>query len=101
MFDWVRKFFVQETQKRARVPEYGLLYFDNLYSEYLTLKHTINNQQVVALLEEIRQKRLSSPPTLTWNDVYTFVRRLLLNGCDDRQSAMLKHPQSKGEYYAN
>lgn len=52
------------------VPDYALLFFDHLYSEYLTLKSTIKNTQLIELLDSLQQKRLSSK--LTWSDIYSF-----------------------------
>src|SRR6266550_4690629 len=52
------------------VPEYALLFFDHLYSEYLALKPKIEDQQLTGLLEAIHQKRLNCK--LTWSDIYTF-----------------------------
>ena len=53
-----------------KVPDYALLFFDHLHSEYLILKPTIANPQLVSLLEDIYTKRLSCK--LTWSDIYTF-----------------------------
>jgi hypothetical protein len=52
------------------VPEYALLFFDHLYSEYLTLKSNIEDQQVIVLLEQIQKKRMRRG--LTWANIYTF-----------------------------
>lgn len=52
------------------VPPYALLFFDHLYSEYLTLKAGIADQRVVALLEDIQSKRAQCH--LSWSDIYTF-----------------------------
>jgi hypothetical protein len=52
------------------VPEYALLFFDHLYSEYLTLKSKIEDQQVIAIMEEIGKKREFC--RLTWANIYTF-----------------------------
>lgn len=52
------------------VPDYALLFFDHLYSEYLTLKPTIENKQLIELLDSLQQKRLRSE--LTWSDIYSF-----------------------------
>jgi hypothetical protein len=59
----------QEALKRA-VPDYAMLFFDHLYSEYLTLKSSFKDEEVAALLEGIHQKRLNKE--LTWSDIYTF-----------------------------
>lgn len=52
------------------VPGYALLFFDHLYSEYLTLKSKITDANIVALLEAIHEKRRKCQ--LSWSDVYTF-----------------------------
>src|SRR6476660_992592 len=52
------------------VPPYALLFFDHLYSEYLALKPRITNQDTVALLDSLHQKRTTD--ALTWSDIYTF-----------------------------
>ena len=59
------------------VPPYAMLFFDHLYSEYLTLKSlvadpeaSIINPEVQRLLEGINEKRANSE--LTWSDIYTF-----------------------------
>jgi hypothetical protein len=59
----------REANKR-NVPEYALLYFDHLYSEFLALKPAIADERVVQLLEEINQKRKEQG--LTWSEIYTF-----------------------------
>ncbi|MDQ2976050.1 MAG: hypothetical protein M3R69_11655, partial [Acidobacteriota bacterium] len=59
----------QEANKR-NVPEYALLYFDHLYSEFLALRSAITDERVVQLLEEINQKRKEQG--LTWSEIYTF-----------------------------
>ena len=53
-----------------KVPDYALLFFDHLHSEYLVLKPAIEDPQLVCLLESIYAKRLSCK--LTWSDIYTF-----------------------------
>jgi hypothetical protein len=55
---------------RTIVPDYAMLYFDHLYSEYLTLKFSLDGSEFTQLLEEIHRKRLNA--TLTWSDIYTF-----------------------------
>jgi hypothetical protein len=52
------------------VPDYALLFFDHLYSEYLALKPKINEPQVIALLDSLHDKRVTCQ--LTWSDIYTF-----------------------------
>lgn len=55
---------------RSLVPGYALLFFDHLYSEYLTLRSKIKEKQLLDLLEDIHKKRLKSQ--LSWSDIYTF-----------------------------
>jgi hypothetical protein len=55
---------------QSLVPDYALLFFDHLGSEYLTLKSTIKNPELTALLDSLREKRLKSK--LTWSDIYSF-----------------------------
>lgn len=52
------------------VPAYARLFFDHLYSEYVTLKASIKDHDITNLLEEINQKRLKHE--LNWSDIYTF-----------------------------
>jgi len=52
------------------VPNYALLFFDHLYSEYLALKPRITEPQVIALLDSMHQRRVECQ--LTWSDIYTF-----------------------------
>jgi hypothetical protein len=55
---------------KSIVPNYALLFFDHLYSEYQTLKSKIEDQHVIAVLEGIHNKRAHCQ--LTWSDIYTF-----------------------------
>lgn len=52
------------------VPDYALLFFDHLFSEYMALRHRITDQDTVALLDSLHDKRTSGE--LTWSDIYTF-----------------------------
>lgn len=52
------------------VPDYALLFFDHLYSEYLALKSKIKDPQSVTLLDSLHDKRVNCE--LTWSDIYTF-----------------------------
>ncbi len=61
---------IQEDCFKSIVPNYALLFFDHLYSEYLTLKSKIEDQHVIRVLEEIHNKRAHCQ--LTWSDIYTF-----------------------------
>jgi hypothetical protein len=55
---------------QSLVPNYALLFFDHLHSEYLTLRSHITDQELVHLLDGIHKKRLDCQ--LTWSDIYTF-----------------------------
>ena len=52
---------------QTKVPDYALLFFDHLYSEYLTLKSQINDHVLLASIKEKRDQR-----ELTWSDIYAF-----------------------------
>jgi len=52
------------------VPNYALLFFDHLYSEYLALKPKIKDSQGIELLDSLHEKRVKCE--LTWSDIYTF-----------------------------
>jgi len=51
-------------------PDYAMLFFDHLYSEYLVLKPSITNAETVERLDELHQKRIKCE--LTWSDIYSF-----------------------------
>lgn len=55
---------------QSLVPDYALLFFDHLYSEYLTLRSGIKNRQLLILLDGIYEKRLKCQ--LSWSNIYTF-----------------------------
>ncbi|HEV2829462.1 MAG TPA: hypothetical protein VGW76_17825 [Pyrinomonadaceae bacterium] len=52
------------------VPNYALLFFDHLYSEYLALRPGIQNEELIHSLDAIHDKRQRCK--LTWSDIYTF-----------------------------
>jgi hypothetical protein len=52
------------------VPDYALLFFDHLYSEYLTLRSRIEDRQLLDLLDALYQRRLKCQ--LSWSNIYTF-----------------------------
>jgi uncharacterized membrane protein YraQ (UPF0718 family) len=52
------------------VEPYAMLFFDHLYSEYLTLQENIKDVGTRQLLEGIYQRRLDC--ILTWSNIYTF-----------------------------
>jgi hypothetical protein len=60
----------QDDSFQSIVPDYAMLFFDHLYSEYLTLKARIDDANTIRLLDSLQEKRLSSK--LTWSDIYTF-----------------------------
>src|SRR5689334_17190163 len=52
------------------VPDYALLFFDHLFSEYMALRHRITDKDTVALLDSLHEKRTRGE--LTSSDIYTF-----------------------------
>ena len=52
------------------VPDYALLFFDHIYSEYLTFRPSIGSEETKQILESIHLKRTKC--RLTWSDIYTF-----------------------------
>jgi hypothetical protein len=59
----------QEAMDKA-VPPYAMIFFDHLYSEYLTLKSRFQEPGTIALMAEIYERRLNDE--LTWSNIYTF-----------------------------
>jgi hypothetical protein len=55
---------------QTKVPNYALLFFDHLYSEYLALKRHIHNPELITLFESIHEK--CNRGELTWSDIYAF-----------------------------
>jgi hypothetical protein len=55
---------------QTKVPDYALLFFDHLYSEYLALKPDIRRRELIGLLESIQETR--DRGALTWSDIYAF-----------------------------
>ena len=55
---------------QSLVPDYALVFFDHLYSEYLALKPRIDNAEATKLLDSLHEKRQKCE--LTWSDIYTF-----------------------------
>ena len=55
---------------QSLVPDYALVFFDHLYSEYLALKSGIDDEEKVKLLESLHEKREKCE--LTWSDIYSF-----------------------------
>jgi hypothetical protein len=61
---------VDDTTLDQPVPSYALLFFDHLYSEYLTLRSSIKDDSRLKMLHDINQKRQARK--LMWSDIYTF-----------------------------
>ena len=55
---------------KSVVPDYALLFFDHLHSEYLALKPKIKDPGVIELLDSLHEQRVTCE--LTWSDIYTF-----------------------------
>ena len=55
---------------RSIVPDYALVFFDHLHSEYLALKPKITDPEMVALFNSLHEKRVECQ--LTWSDIYAF-----------------------------
>ena len=51
-------------------PDYAMLFFDHLYSEYLAFKSSITEPGAREMLEGLQAKRLKRE--LTWSDIYSF-----------------------------
>ena len=52
------------------VPPYARLFFDHLYSEYVTVRPAITDPDIVKRLDDLNEQRLKHE--LTWSDIYTF-----------------------------
>ena len=52
------------------VPDYALVFFDHLHSEYLAVKPKMQDERVIMLFESLSEKRAHCK--LTWSDIYTF-----------------------------
>ena len=71
--DFAEKSSAETVRKKALnriAPDYAMLFFDHLYSEYLALKSSVTEPGMKELLEELQHKRLKCE--LTWSDIYTF-----------------------------
>ena len=55
---------------QSLVPDYALVFFDHLHSEYLALKSRITDEQTIKLLDSLHETREKCE--LTWSDIYTF-----------------------------
>src|ERR1700730_14150850 len=75
--DRIEKFYDEymHTLKSGAAP-YGLLYFDNLYSEYMALRSTVNLNSR-QLMDAIHKRRTDDQAPLTWGDIYLFDLELL------------------------
>lgn len=62
--------FDPEVGLQRVVPDYALVFFDHLHSEYMTLKSRIKDEQMIKLLDSLHEKRVKNE--LTWSDIYTF-----------------------------
>jgi hypothetical protein len=58
-------------KQKAAVPAYGLVYFDHLCAEYLSLKQSVSDEGAISLIEGLRARRVSGDPPITWSDIYT------------------------------
>ena len=61
---------VAEKCFQSLVPDYALVFFDHLCSEYLALKSQIDDAEAIKLLDSLHEKR--DKCELTWSDIYTF-----------------------------
>lgn len=52
------------------VPPYARLFFDHLYSEYIELRPSITDADILKRFDDLHQKRVAHE--LTWSDIYTF-----------------------------
>lgn len=61
---------------KAAAPAYGLLYFDQLHSEYTAIRSSVapDSQEV---MDGLHQRRTDDQPPLTWGDIYLFDLELL------------------------
>jgi len=62
--------FDPEVGLQRVVPDYALVFFDHLHSEYMALKSRIKDEQMIKLLDSLQEKRVKNE--LTWSDIYTF-----------------------------
>ena len=53
-----------------RVPNYAILFFDHLHSEFQALENTPEKQALEPLMQSIIERRVNCG--LTWSDIYTF-----------------------------
>lgn len=93
MFEGIRQYFERNNQTNEQVPEYGLLYFDHLYSEYLALASRLDpdsNPQQISPYNEVPHIDLdSSPPQLTSDSEAPAIdpaRRALLDGIQQKRN---------------
>ena len=61
---------------KSGAPAYGLLYFDHLYSEYMAIRSSVN-QDEQQLMDGIHKRRTDDGSPLTWGDIYLFDLELL------------------------
>ena len=55
---------------QSLVPDYALVFFDHLCSEYRALKSRIDDPETIKLMDSLHEKR--DKCELTWSDIYTF-----------------------------
>ncbi len=72
-YSW-RDDFIDYRPMARVVPEYGLLYYDHIFSEYILLSPQISNDDR-GTISAINTRRLND--RLTWHDIYTFELILL------------------------
>jgi hypothetical protein len=59
-----------ETAMNRAVPPYARLFFDHLYSEYVELRPSITDVDILKRLDDIHASRVAHE--LTWSEIYTF-----------------------------
>jgi hypothetical protein len=60
----------------SAAPAYGLLYFDQLHSEYTAIRSSIDHDSQ-ELMDGLHQRRTDDQSPLTWGDIYLFDLELL------------------------
>ncbi|HEX9930112.1 MAG TPA: hypothetical protein VGB02_16380 [Pyrinomonadaceae bacterium] len=72
MFENIKNKF---QRKPSKFPDYKLLYFDHLHSEYCLLVPLITDEEDKKRLDEIQNRRETE--SLTWDDIYSYELTLL------------------------
>jgi hypothetical protein len=78
------------------VPQYGLLFFDQLRGEYRSIKGAISQPSDVDILGEILSKRQDG--TMTWDDIFTF--DIVLLKYQDSETLRVKVCNLRNKYKA-